>query len=118
MKLIFVYNANTDPLSAISDYAHKVFSPSTYKCDLCALTHHNLGQRSSWKTFRENTEANMKFLYIRQFEREFNFSPEYPVILESRKGELIPVLDKYKLAEIESIDELIKALTSYIALNE
>ena len=118
MKLVFVYNANTDPVSALTDYAHKVFSPSTYKCDLCALTHHNLGQRSAWKSFKKSTGVEMEFWYIRQFEKEFGISPEYPVVFESRNGELLSVLDKYSLAKFENVQELIEALTSYIALNQ
>ena len=85
-KLVFVYNANTDPISAIVDYAHKVFKPSTYKCELCALTHHNLGQRSAWKEFKRGTNATLEFWYIKQFEKEFQLSTEYPIIYERRNG--------------------------------
>jgi len=118
MELIFVYNANTDAVSAITDYAHKVFSPSTYRCDLCALTHRNLGQRSAWKEFKRATNATMEFWYIKQFEKEFHMSPEYPIIYERRNGELTPVMGRYKLAEIKHVEELIEVLTLYIALNQ
>ena len=39
MKLIFVYNAGSGKLNALFDMAHKIVSPTTYECSLCALTH-------------------------------------------------------------------------------
>jgi hypothetical protein len=109
-KLVFVYNANTDPISAIVDYAHKVFKPSTYKCELCALTHHNLGQRSEWKKFKKRSKVEMEFMYIRGFEAEFNLQYEYPVILERKGAGFLQVMGKKELQEIESVEKLIEKL--------
>lgn len=109
-KLLFVYNANTDPMSAIVDYAHKVFKPSTYKCELCALTHHNLGQRSAWKKFKKRSEVEMEFMYIRGFEAKFNLQYQYPVILERKGDEFLQVMGKSELQKIESVEELIEKL--------
>jgi len=44
-KLIFVYNADSGLLNAMKDWAHKIVSPETYPCSLCALTYNNLGMR-------------------------------------------------------------------------
>ena len=109
-QLIFVYNANTDPISAIVDYAHKVFKPSTYKCELCALTHHNLGERSVWKEFKNHANAEMEFLYIRGFEAKFNLQYNYPVILEKADGGFLQIMGKKELQKISSVDELITQL--------
>lgn len=109
-QLIFVYNANTDPISAIVDYAHKMFRPSTYNCELCALTHHNFGERSAWKEFKNRVNADMEFMYIRSFETEFNLQYNYPVILEKREGGLIQILGKKELQKIDSVNELITEL--------
>ena len=106
-QLIFVYNANTDPISAIVDYAHKVFKPSTYKCELCALTHHNLGERSVWKDFKNRSKADMEFMYIRGFEAKFNLQYDYPVILEKKDGEFLQIMGKKELQKIKSVDKLI-----------
>ncbi len=118
MELVFVYNAKTDVISAVTDYAHKVLSPSTYKCDLCQLTYHNLGQRKAWKAFKKSSNAKMEFWYIRQFEQEFKFSADYPVIFERKNGKLEIVLDKDQLSAFKDVDELIGALKSYQQLNE
>lgn len=42
--LLFVYNREKDLTNGAIDCAHKVFKPSSYKCELCALTYPNLGQ--------------------------------------------------------------------------
>ena len=36
--LIFIYNANGGIFSAMADAAHKLVSPETYPCSLCAIT--------------------------------------------------------------------------------
>lgn len=109
-KLIFVYNAKTDPMSAIVDYAHKVINPSTYKCELCALTHHNLGERSAWKNFRKSVNADFQFMYIRGFERKFNLLLTYPVIIEDTSEGFVTVMDKDALQKTASVEELINQL--------
>ena len=109
-KLIFVYNANTDPISAIVDYAHKVFKPSSYKCELCALTHHNLGERSAWKDFKNRTNADMEFMYIRGFEATFNLQYDYPVILMKAEEGFQQLMGKKELQKISSVSELIEDL--------
>ncbi|MDG1334210.1 MAG: GTPase [Crocinitomicaceae bacterium] len=109
-KLVFVYNANTDPVSVIVDYAHKVFKPSTYKCELCELTHHNLGQRSAWKKFKKRSKVEMEFKYIRGFEAEFNLQYEYPVILERTADGFHQIMGKKEFQKIESVEELIEKL--------
>ena len=48
--LIFVYNANAGLFNMMSDYAHKIISPETYECNLCALTYGNLGMKQKWKS--------------------------------------------------------------------
>ena len=38
-SLILVYNADSGFFNALADSAHKLLSPSTYDCRLCALTY-------------------------------------------------------------------------------
>jgi hypothetical protein len=40
ISLVFVYNADSGVFNTLSDIAHKIFSPETYACNLCALTPH------------------------------------------------------------------------------
>lgn len=110
LKIVFVYNANTDPLSAVVDYAHKVFKPSTYKCELCALTHHNFGQRNAWKNFKKETNFDLSFWYIRQFEEAHIERYEYPVVLKMVGNKFVLLLDKTEITHFKDVDELIERL--------
>lgn len=114
MKLLFVYNANNDSMSAAVDYAHKVFKPSTYRCDLCQLTYHNLGQRSAWKDFRKRAKVEIEFWYIRQFEQKFGTGHEYPVIFSEKDGELAVFMDRNELKTLDAVEDLIRILDARI----
>jgi len=62
-KLIFVYNANSGLLSAMKNWAHKIVSPETYPCSLCALTYDNLGMRRPWREFIKGLGYEVEFLH-------------------------------------------------------
>jgi hypothetical protein len=40
-SLLFVYNADSGVFNLVTDIAHKIFSPQTYACQLCCITHGN-----------------------------------------------------------------------------
>lgn len=108
--LIFVYNAQNDAFNAMVDYAHKLFKPSTYQCDLCALTHHNFGERKVWKAFKERSPIEMEFRYIRQFENEFNHPLTYPVIVMKQGDQLEVFMTKSEIGQLKSVEELTREL--------
>ncbi|MBL4862511.1 MAG: GTPase [Crocinitomicaceae bacterium] len=114
MELLFVYNANADVISQLVDYVHKVLKPSTYRCALCALRHHNLGERKNWKKFKQRSKSKLSFHYIRAFEKEFNESYDYPVVLVSEEDQRKVVFDKQMLKEMKSVDGLITVLENYM----
>ncbi|HYY97151.1 MAG TPA: hypothetical protein VE642_01090 [Pyrinomonadaceae bacterium] len=61
--LVFVYNAESGVFNALADAAHKIFSPRTYACNLCALTHTALGMRGEWRRFLEGLGVPLEFLH-------------------------------------------------------
>ncbi|HEX7173852.1 MAG TPA: hypothetical protein VF240_01025 [Pyrinomonadaceae bacterium] len=61
--LVFVYNADSGLFNAVSDAAHKIFSPRTYQCNLCALTHSAIGMRREWKQFLDGLNVPLEFLH-------------------------------------------------------
>ena len=109
-KLIFVYNTKSDFLSEAMGIAHKIISPSTYQCSLCALTHDNFGAKKKWKSFVKSFSIPMEFYHIEDFEKKFKTSLNYPVVLEENEGTLKQVLTKEDLNEISNVDELIRKL--------
>ena len=61
--LIFIYNADSGLLNSLSDMAHKIFSPETYQCNLCAVTYSNFGMRKAWKQFLQELGYEYEFLH-------------------------------------------------------
>ncbi len=67
--LMFVYNADSGMFNTLSDMAHKVFSPRTYSCNLCALTHSTFSMRDEWKEFIESLGVELEFLHRDEFRK-------------------------------------------------
>ncbi len=63
MKLIFVYNADSGLFNGLADWAHKILSPKTYACNLCALTYSNVGMRRQWRHFVSQLDIPVEFLH-------------------------------------------------------
>lgn len=81
LPLIFVYNADGGVLNALGDMMHKIISPSTYPCSLCALTYGAVAKRPAWRAFLARIGAPVQFLYRDEF-RELDPRPlPLPAIL-------------------------------------
>ena len=110
-KLIFVYNAKSDKINVLIDFGHKIISPLTYECDLCKLTHSNLGERKEWKRFQKESKIEIEFYHKDEFESLFSTSYKYPVILKNKDLKFSILLDSKDLGKIENVTELIKRIT-------
>lgn len=62
-KLIFVYNADSGFFNALTDAAHKVLSPDTYACNLCAITYGNVSMKKEWKEYIASLAVPAEFLH-------------------------------------------------------
>ncbi len=113
MKLIFVYNANSGKLNTLFDIAHKLLSPGTYQCDLCSLTHGALSEKQAWKEFRERTGLEMEFLHKDEFEKLYDNSFDYPVIVKQSDG-IDLFLNADAISHLQSVDELIALIEQHV----
>lgn len=69
--LIFVYNADSGIFNTLADIGHKIFSPHTYNCDLCQLTHGYFSERRAWRNFVHDLPVATEYLHRDQFRRQF-----------------------------------------------
>lgn len=69
--LIFVYNAPDGIGAALIDAAHKLISPATYPCSLCAVTYGALAMRRDWKAYLARLPHPVKFYHRDGFHRAF-----------------------------------------------
>ncbi|NQY05880.1 MAG: GTPase [Flavobacteriaceae bacterium] len=122
MKLIFVYNVNSGLWNSAFGSAHKVLSPSTYKCNLCSLTYGAFKENIIWKQFRESTNVEMDFYHLNEFKKAFpklNLDKfQFPVVLKSIGDKIEALLTKKTLDDIKEVDELIGVLRKNIPENE
>lgn len=67
MKLLFVYNIDSNLVALIAGTAHKLASPSTYQCNLCRLTYPLATMDKNWKKFIESLPYTVVFLHRDEF---------------------------------------------------
>lgn len=85
--LMFVYNADSGLFNTMADIGHKIFSPDTYECALCSLTHGYFKERAQWREFVENLGSECIFLHRDEFvDRYPDQSTRLPAIFVLRDG--------------------------------
>ncbi len=111
-KLLFIYNANSGRVNATLDVLHKTFSPATYNCSLCRVTHGILEENETWKSFRKSSDLNMEFLHIDEFQKQykskFGHKFSFPIILAATQNGLEVFIAPAELNTLQSPEELIE----------
>ncbi|MDX2135399.1 MAG: hypothetical protein SFV52_11445 [Saprospiraceae bacterium] len=117
--LLFVYNADTGFFNLAADIAHKVFSPSTYPCRLCDLTHGVWRIRPDWEAFVRTSPVPMTFLHRDEFQAQY---PQWKstalpaVFLASPDGVLTLHLTADQLNAIHNLTALTDILADSVHL--
>ena len=110
-SLIFVYNADSGLLNAFRDLVHKNVKPSTYQCNLCALTFDNMGMKDEWKDFIENLDADIEFLHRDEFFDRFNTeNVDLPVAFIREESDLEIFMNSKEMDDFDSLNELKKSV--------
>ncbi|WP_135610308.1 hypothetical protein [Methanococcoides sp. AM1] len=73
VSIVFVYNADSGLFNEMKDYVHKMVSPSSYGCNLCAITYGNAGMKSEWRSFVDDLPIPVVFLHKDEFDKEYNY---------------------------------------------
>jgi hypothetical protein len=115
--LIFVYNADSGLFNTLTDIAHKLFSPRTYPCNLCALTHSPLGMKNEWRAFLSELQQPLEFLHRDEFHRRHGLSDaELPAIfLKTPAGDVQPWIDASAIRNVKSLPELQQLIRQRLA---
>ena len=115
-KLIFVYNADSGLLNALKDWTHKIVSPETYPCNLCALTYDNLGMRRSWRNFIEALEFDVEFLHRDELEEQYGIRDvPLPAAFVQKEGELNLWMNSDEVDACQSLQELQDSIQTKLA---
>ena len=106
-RLVFVYNADSGMFNTLTDIAHKIFSPQTYSCNLCAISHSYFSERDEWKEFISALDAECEFLHRDEFEQKYKLKGNaYPAVFEKRDKQLQVYLDADAINQCASMDDL------------
>ena len=114
MSLLFVYNADSGLFNTMADIGHKIFSPDTYQCDLCQLTHGYFSERSQWREFIESLGIECQFLHRDEFRKAYpGRSDPLPAVFTITGNEPKVCIGPEQLAQFESLDLLIAAVKTH-----
>jgi len=113
--LLFVYNSDTGLFSVVTDYAHKIISPKTYPCNLCALTYGNMGMNNLWKEFIANLKVPIAFLHRDEFVKQYDLKNTQLPAAFLKQGESIKMLITHdEVNKCTAVEELIDLVTKKI----
>ena len=113
-KLVFVYNADSGMFNTLTDIAHKIFSPQTYSCQLCAISHSYFSERDEWKNFIKQLGVECEFLHRDEFMDKYKFtSVELPAVF-IHDGDCFSIcLPAEKINKCQSMDDLKKVINTH-----
>lgn len=105
--LMFVYNADSGLFNTMADIGHKMFSPETYECALCALTHGYFKERGQWREFVEGLGTECLFLHRDEFLRRYpGQSTKLPAVFSLHHGEPACCADAEAIAGCQDLTAL------------
>ncbi|NPE29875.1 hypothetical protein HNV12_18325 [Methanococcoides sp. SA1] len=113
--LIFVYNADSGLINEMKDYVHKIISPSTYECNLCAITYGNTGIKNKWSSFVANLGIPVKFLHKDEFHEKYSekgFS--FPCAYLEDYNKLDHFISSDEINNCNTLDELMSLVTKKV----
>jgi hypothetical protein len=115
-KLIFVYNADSGLVNAFKDWMHKIISPETYPCSLCALTYDNLGMRHPWREFIKGLGYEVKFLHRDKLAERYGIKDvPLPAAFTLQNGKLNLWIEADAMDACNSLEELQSLVTGKLA---
>ena len=104
-KLLFVYNAETGFFNKLVDFAHKIISPKTYPCSLCALTYGNYTMFPEWAEYLQTLPYEFEFIYKNEW-GHVDVYDKYPVVALQQDERVEVLLTAEELDSMASLEAL------------
>jgi hypothetical protein len=108
LELIFVYNADTGKWNGYMDIMHKIFSPSTYSCSLCAITYGTFSIKEEWAAFKKTLKIPLTFLHKDEWKEQYTIDEPLPAVFLKRNKDITVWIDALTMDKLD-LDQL-KAL--------
>ena len=109
-ELIFVYNAKSGLFNELLDFAHKIISPGTYDCNLCAITYGTFKMHKRWSRYIQSLPFKSIFTYKDEISKNNLPNVNLPSILLREHNDLIELLTSREINDLNNFDQLIIVL--------
>ncbi|MDQ3042598.1 MAG: hypothetical protein M3R11_09530 [Acidobacteriota bacterium] len=115
--LVFVYNADSGLFNLLTDIAHKIFSPQTYDCNLCAVTHDKFGIKDEWRQYLKTLAAPVEFLHADEFKAKYRTgdTEKLPAVFKKEDGQLNLAINSNAINACRNIDDLKRIINAQIS---
>lgn len=115
IKIVFVYNADGGLFGKMTDFAHKLLSPTTYPCQLCALTYGAFTEKRAWKDFVASLDADVVFLHRDAFPKPGESLPAVFINDAGNYRKLITADEINRCPDLPALQKLVqKKLDEYV----
>jgi len=107
LTLIFVYNADSGLVNTLLDIGHKIVSPQTYACNLCAITHSTFKMRDEWKQFVTQLGCPVEFLHRDELAKQYGLRDVgLPAVFRRNNGTLETWITREEINRCRTLGEL------------
>ena len=110
-ELIFIYNAKSGLVNEFLDFAHKIVSPSTYNCNLCALSYGNFTPKKKWSDYIGSLPVRSTFTYKDKVSKYGYNNIELPSIIFRNGSRSKVIISSEEINKLKKIDQLINILS-------
>ena len=121
-KLIFIYAADSGVFNTVTDIAHKIFSPKTYECQLCKISHGWFSMHEDWRKGIENLGVEPEYYHRDRLPaalQEFCSSINLPcVLLQDENRQYKVLMDREEISRCDGIDTLLDELAEKLSFGK
>jgi len=110
-ELIFIYNAKSGLVNEFLDFAHKIVSPSTYNCNLCAISYGNFTMKKKWSDYISSLPVRSTFTYKDKVSEYGYNNIELPSIIFRNGSRSKVIISSEEINKLKKIDQLINILS-------
>jgi len=111
IELIFIYNAKSGIVNEFLDFAHKIVSPSTYNCNLCAISYGNFTMKKKWSDYISSLPVRSTFTYKDKVSEYGYNNIELPSIIFRNGSRSKVIISSEEINKLKKIDQLINILS-------
>ena len=109
-ELIFIYNAKSGFINELVDFAHKIISPETYDCNLCAITYGAFRMKKRWADDIQSLPINSVFTHQDKLYENKLKNVKLPSVFLRNGTELKELISSSEINKLNELQQLIKIL--------